>query len=108
MRLANDTHVNNHASSNVLCIIRTVNFIPFNYQRNYDINFEYGQLFHASTNTLRICCRRCFPDSRGFSGWRRMERTQHRKRERGEGEGEGGESRGWQFPVITANPYFIA
>lgn len=61
---ANDTHINIHNSLNVLCIIRAANFIPFNYQRNYDINFEYGQLFHASTNALRICCRRCFPDSR--------------------------------------------
>lgn len=45
------------------------------------MNFEYGQLFHAGTNASRICCRRCFPDSRerDFQGG---------SRPRGEGEGE--------------------
>lgn len=86
-------YINIHNSLNV-SIYNAANFIPFNYQRNYDINFEYGQLFHASTNALRICCRRCFPDSRerdfqdsvGKRG-RDRERQREKRREREKVEG---------------------
>jgi len=84
-----DTYTHKHLyNSNAFYITWAANFIPLNYQRNYDINFEYGQLFYASSNASRICCRRCFPDSceRDFQdGIGQRGREREREREKVEG-----------------------
>lgn len=46
-------------------------------------------------------------DERGPAKVRGKEREREEKRRR-DGREKERESRGWQFPVITANPYFIA